>query len=283
MSLKPKTSAGYADAPIDLVKSTCLHVAVVLGDLMDDLVIVGGFVPSLLIDQKNLPTGVEAHVGTLDLDVGMSLAIFNENHYQEITERLRGTGFEPDRKENGNQVFQRWKHKEFGKITIDFLIPPSYQTDRGGAIRKLEKDFGAIIAPGLELAFKDFEILGIEGTTLKGEIAVRKIKVCGPGAFVVLKSLTFRNRGENKDAYDLYYLIRNYGSGVEDIAARFRNLQPNEDCEKALEILREDFSGIDSLGVRRTVEFLLGEGESDEMLQAEVTGFIENFLEEVKT
>ena len=278
MSVKPPTAEGYRDAPIELVRATCLQVATVLGDLMDDLVIVGGFVPSLLIDQENLGEGIEAHVGTLDLDVGMSLAVFDDEHYRAITERLRGADFEPDVNKNGNPVFQRWLHREYRKITIDFLIPPSYDTDRGGRVRKLEKDFGAIIAPGLELAFRDFEVVEINGTTLKGEKAARSVKVCGAGAYVVLKALTFRNRGENKDAYDLYYLIRNYGRGVEDVATRFRNLLPNGECETALKILREDFAETDAVGVRRAVAFLRGENETDELLQTEIIGFIESFL-----
>jgi hypothetical protein len=264
------------------VRATCLQVATVLGDLMDDLVIIGGLVPSLLIDQNNLEEGVEAHVGTLDLDVGMSLAIFDDEHYQAITERLRSAEFEPDKNDKGNPVFQRWVHREYRKITVDFLIPPSYETDRGGAIRKLEKDFGAIIAPGLELAFQDFQIISISGTTLKGENTTRRVRVCGAGAYVVLKALTFRNRGENKDGYDLYYLIRNYGAGVDEVAARFRKLLPNRECDKALEILREDFAEPNSVGVRRTVAFLRGEGETDEVLQAEVVGFIESFLASVE-
>lgn len=282
MSVKPPTAEGYHNAPVELVRATCLQVATVLGDLMGDLVIVGGFVPTLLVDQENLSEGVDAHVGTLDLDVGMSLAIFDDEHYKAITERLRGAGFKADINENGNPVFQRWLHREYRQITVDFLIPPSFDTDRGGRIRKLEKDFGAIIAPGLELAFRDFEIVEISGTTLKGEKVVRSVKVCGAGAYVVLKALTFRNRGENKDAYDLFYLIRNYGSGVEDVAERFRALLPNDECETCLRILREDFVETDSVGVRRVAAFILGEGMTDDALQAEVAGFIESFLESVK-
>jgi hypothetical protein len=46
--------------------------------------------------------------------------------------------------------------------------------------------------------------------------------VCGAGAFVILKALAFRIRDENKDAYDLYYLLRNFGRGVADGAAELR-------------------------------------------------------------
>lgn len=69
---KPGTAAGYPAGQVELVRATCLTVATVLGDLMDDLVVIGGFVPSLLIDQATLAEGMEAHVGTLDLDIGMS-------------------------------------------------------------------------------------------------------------------------------------------------------------------------------------------------------------------
>lgn len=283
MSVKPKTAAGYADAPIELVRATCLQIAAVLGNLMDDLVVVGGLVPSLIIDQENLADGVEAHVGTLDLDVGMSLAIFDEDHYQAISERLRGENFEPETRENGNLILQTWVNREYGKVTIDFLIPPTGEKgERPGSIKHLENDFGAIVAPGLECAFRDYEVVSLSGMTLKGERATRDVKVCGPGAYVVLKAFAFRGRAEYKDAYDLYYLIRNYGSGVEDVAERFRSLLPNDECETCLKILREDFAEINSVGVRRVAAFLLGEGATDDALQAEVVGFIESFLALVK-
>jgi predicted nucleotidyltransferase len=248
---------------------------------MDDLVIVGGLVPSLIIDQNTLSEDVEPHVGTLDLDVGMSLAIFDNQLYQEITGRLRSTGFKPDINDKGNQIIQRWIHPAFQSITIDFLIPPSLETDRGGTIRNLENDFGAIIVPGLKLAFQDFEIVEITGKTLKGEQASRSVKVCGPGAYVVLKSLAFANRGENKDAYDLYYLIRNYGTGIREVAERFQKLLPDENCQKAITILKNDFTVVDSVGVLRAIRFLIGEDETDEAKQAEVVGFIESFLNEI--
>jgi hypothetical protein len=40
------------------VKATCLYLATKLGDLMPELIVVGGLVPSLLIDQENLPEHV---------------------------------------------------------------------------------------------------------------------------------------------------------------------------------------------------------------------------------
>jgi len=58
----------------------------------------------------------------------------------------------------------------------------------------------------------------LRGITILGEKASREIWLSGPGAFVVLKALAFRNKRREQDAYDLYYVIRNYGSGVDDLS-----------------------------------------------------------------
>ena len=74
MPEKPRTAAGYAPEQVERVRATCLYLATKLGDLMDELVVVGGLVPSLLIDQRGLPQEVSRHVGTMDLDVGLAFA-----------------------------------------------------------------------------------------------------------------------------------------------------------------------------------------------------------------
>jgi hypothetical protein len=276
MADKPKRASEYKSGQVELVRATCLYVATKLGDLMEDVVVVGGLVPSLLIDQLGLPEGTSAHVGTMDLDVGLTLALLDKGRYRTLTERLRDAGFTQDQTEEGRLTRQRWRVAGSGSVTVDFLIPPSFSTDQGGKIRDIEKDFAAIIAPGLELAFEDRRRVQIAGTTIFGEKAARGVWVCGPGAFVVLKALAFLGRGENKDAYDLYYLVRNFGSGVEDIAACLRPLLENPEAQRAVRVLREDFLDHDGVGPRRVAEFLFG-GPDDE-IQADVVGFIQALL-----
>jgi hypothetical protein len=48
MADKPKRASEYKSEQGELVRATCLYVATKLGDMMDDLVIVGGLVPSLI-------------------------------------------------------------------------------------------------------------------------------------------------------------------------------------------------------------------------------------------
>jgi hypothetical protein len=156
------------------------------------------------------------------------------------------------------------------------LIQPSLPEDQGGKLRDIEPDFAAVIAPGLHLAFQDRERVTLEGKTIMGEQAKRDVWVTGPGAYVVLKSIAFRQRGENKDAYDLYYLVRNFGAGVDDVASRLKPLLSDPSAQQAVEYLREDFQHHDGAGPRRVAEFITS--GSDDVIQADVAGFIGRLL-----
>ena len=280
MADKPKRASEYRSEQVDLVRSTCLYVATRLGDLVDEVVVVGGLVPSLLIDQGALPEGAAAHVGTMDLDVGLKLTLLDEGRYRTLIERLRDAGFSQDQSEEGRRTRQRWRITGLGSVTMDFLIPPALATDQGGKLRDIQSDFAAIIAPGLKLAFQDRRRVRIEGRTIFGEKAVREVWVCGPGAFVVLKALAFLGRGEDNDAYDLYYLVRNFGAGVEDVAACLRPLLRDDEATRALQVLRDDFLDHDGVGPRRVAEFL--QGGPDDEIQADVCGFVAALLDVVR-
>ena len=161
-------------------------------------------------------------------------------------------------------------------MTIDFLIPPTRPEDRGGRLRDIEPDFAALIAPGLHLAFEDRRRVTLSGTTFLGEEATRVVWVCGAGAYVILKALAFRDRGENKDAYDLFYVIRNFGTGVAEVADALRPLLEDDSAKRAVGILEEDFTRHDGVGPRRVAEFLAG--GSDDSVQADVVGFVGELL-----
>jgi hypothetical protein len=178
----------------------------------------------------------------------------------------------------GNPTLQRWKITPAAdlKVTLDFLIPPSLAADKGGELRHIQKDLAAVITPGLHLAFQDKQKVSLKGVTLLGEKASRNIWVCGPGAFVVLKALAFDQRGESKDAHDLYYVIRNYSSGVDDVCKCLSPLLKEVETKKALEILNRDFSQSDGVGPSRVSHFQYRGSNAD--LQADVAGFVKELL-----
>jgi hypothetical protein len=248
MERKPPLAAGYTQATVQLVKRASLYIATKLGDLRDDVVIVGGLVPSLIVPQAELSAGSLPHIGTMDVDLGLAVAILDEQRYHELCERLRSAGFAPDVNDAGKPTNQRWRiESEDQSVTVDFLIPPTLESDRGGRLRNLEEGFAAIITPGLELAFIDRRLVTLDGETLRHEQATREVWVCEAGAFTVLKALAFRGRGENKDAYDLVYMLQNYGSEIGDVFRRLEPLLEKPSTQDALDILQQDFTKVDSL------------------------------------
>jgi predicted nucleotidyltransferase len=202
--------------------------------------------------------------------------LVGDERYQEVAERLRKAKFTPDKNEEGKPTRQRWRISD-PPVTVDFLIEPEESSEtQAGGLFDLTKDWAAIIAPGLHLAFKDNRIVRLSGKTIFGEAAERDIRVCGAGAFVVLKALAFHIRGENKDAYDLFYVLRNYARGVEDIAVDLRPLLADASAQNAMEYLRADFTELDSIGPMRAAEFLFGRTDVD--TQADTVGFVRGLL-----
>ena len=132
MPEKPSFAYDYKKENVELVRQTCLYVATKLGDSLDDLVVVGGLVPSLLIPDESLPAGEDVHIGTMDLDLGLSLAILDRKRYEDLTLRLHRSGFTPDENEEGNPTLQRWKVSTSSglKVTVDFLIGCRFDSRR---------------------------------------------------------------------------------------------------------------------------------------------------------
>lgn len=277
---KPRHRSGYSAADTALVVSACLSVAVTLGAYLEDVCIVGGLVPPLLIDlQYGSPDVDKAHPGTNDLDIGLALAVLDDERYAELAGRLRQEGFEPDRNAQGNVTIQRWSMGRF-KVTIDFLIPPAPNQSPALRIQPLEGDFGAIVTPGLELAFEERVMIELDGHTLAGERARRAVPVCGAAAFTILKALAFGDRSEPKDAYDLVYVLRGSPGGPAAVAGR---IVEHADVhgpilQRGLDLLARDFTGPDSIGPRRAAEFDVTGEETPDEAAADANGYVADLL-----
>jgi hypothetical protein len=273
---KPQEASGYSSAESELVKATCLTLAAILGDLMDDICIVGGLVPSMICSVEIDPAAAEdAHCGTSDLDVGLSLGLLDDERYKEMAERLRNRGFEPDQNDEGRATRQRWHWHD--KITVDFLIPPASPEQRPGKLQNLENDLAAQIVEPLHLAFEELTQVALEGENLFGDHLERTIGFAGPASFVAMKAFAYHLRGEPKDAYDLVFVLTHWEPGLGDICERLAGraaLWP-EIVGKTVEYLQGDFATTDSNGPRDYSRFL---GGIDPRRLADAHGAVSDFL-----
>ncbi len=278
---KPRHCSGYTSEETEQVRAVCLTIAVTLGAYLDDLCIVGGLVPPLLIDATRTGDDEDGdlHTGTNDLDVGLALALLDEQRYAEISQRLDAEGFKPDTNDSGNETVQRWRLDDL-KVTVDFLMPPTADQEPTRRIQNLEPHFGAVITPGLELAFEERILVEVDGYTIKGERARRPVPVCGPAGFVVLKALAMGERAEPKDAYDLVYVIRHTpgrGAAIAERLAQHARNHP-EIVAQAVELLARDFDTPDDIGPRRAAAFIAADGAEIEDDAADAHGYVDDLL-----
>lgn len=285
---KPSTYFEYSEDDLLVVRRACLYLANVLGGLKDDIVIIGGLVPSLLMEEGHLSEESEAdsllggtHPGTRDLDVGLAIAVLEEEKYTELSSRLRNAGFSPHIKDNGNPILHTWRITESHSVTVDFLIAPSREDHEGGKPLHIERDFAPIIIPGLDLAFADRKKVRLKGHTILEEWTERSVWVCGPGAFLVLKALAIDERVVPKDAYDFSFVLNSImfeEPTLEGIRAFLFDHRENPHVHKALSIIRRNFARLDGAGPMRTARF---RGfEDDDQLKADALGLAQRFLEE---
>lgn len=269
------TREDYGPRDLDAARAICLYVATRIGGLLEDVVVVGGLVPALLVGPPSSEVGWERHVGTKDVDLGLALRLLDGRRYAEIAAQLRSGGFEPDTNPRGRPTSPRWVLRGVSGVTIDFLIPPV--GDRaGGEIHNLEADFGAYVTPGLDLAFDDRRRLELSGVTPMGERATRAMYVCEAGAFVVLKALALANRGREKDAYDLDWILHAYPGGVDAVASRVRALRSCDAKAEALRVLARDFDHPDAVGPVRAARFV--GAEADPSVRTDVHGRVAQLL-----
>jgi hypothetical protein len=228
---------------------------------LDHIVIVGGLVPSLLVDADQRQ--IEPHVGTFDLDLGVEVAV--DNAYERVAAHLREQGFKP---ESANPI--RWSDPAIDSVYVD-LLPVGLDEDQ-----QIVAELPPTISRPLRLAFKDRICTRLQGNDLHGREIAIDANVCGPGAYVAIKALTFDDRQLNKDAYDLYFVLHYYGSGVQDVADRLRPLLQDTEAKRALRVLSSDFCVDYERGCEAVARFLFP--RPDEALQADVAGDVLQLL-----
>jgi hypothetical protein len=278
MEVSGTSTAQYTPERLNVIKATCLTVALALGDdiCRDEIVIVGGLVPALLYGAGADPV-LGAHVGTNDLDLALDLVILDRERYEQIRELLLRAGFKPDESQEGALIRQRWRHAE-ANSTVDFLMPLSQEADLSsrGKLQHLTADFAAIKMLGLDLALQNKVMIEMGGRDLQNRQVTRRVPVCAPHVFVMLKAIAMKNRDKQKDAYDLYYVLRHADGGASGLGQRLRDFEEHAAFGEMIASLQRDFETVDSRGPMDVCAFL-GETGSDD-LAADVLANVQDLM-----
>jgi hypothetical protein len=262
LAVRKVDSGGLQSGDAALVCTLCLTIAGALQELGGYITVVGGLVPSLLIDQESRAEGFHAHAGTRDLDLGIDIGIADDAELAALGARLRLGGFIPRQTAGGGEIAPSWCYQEQPNLRIDLLVPASAKNPHLTRA-SIGEGLSAAAFSGLEFAFRDRVPVQLSGTTLKGKPASAMIYCCGPASYVVLKVLAFMRRGEDKDAYDLVYLLRFWPAGIQAVAAALTSWRDEELVNTALRNLAGMFADLDSPGSASYSRFRQGRARYD--------------------
>lgn len=264
----PHSASDYDDRTTAAVKSVLIEIGQILGSFEGKFAVIGGTVPWLLLNNEEMP-----HVGSLDVDLGLNAEALAGGEYATLIGALRGQGYKQREDLRRFQLVRQIPAKDEGPpidIIVDFLMPRNAEIVKN--ILPLINDFAVQRADGADLALRFFQRVAIEGPMPQGGTNRVEIAVCSIPALLAMKGHALKGRFKLKDAYDVYYCVRNYVGGIPQLARDCGPVLAQPSGKEGFQYIAEKFTHFDDHGptcVRRFVEgtHILGERTADQWQQ----------------
>jgi predicted nucleotidyltransferase len=234
-------------AEVEAARSIMFELMSILSAFRSHLVVIGGSVPGLMFTKADKP-----HSGTLDVDLAIDRRVVGVPDMFLIENILKKNGY--SQSGSTDHVFYKNVNKEDRKIPIKVELLTGESADKTKGI--------AMAVPGCDLAFErpiESPISGLFPDGSEHEVMVRYASIV---PMICMKAMALKDRNEPKDAYDIYYFIKNFEAGTKNLASEFIKLQDVQKVEEGITLLKEEFSDIHSIGPRYVADFM---GERDEM------------------
>jgi hypothetical protein len=276
---EPQSASNYDDRTTAAVKTVLVEMGQILGSFKGKFAIVGGAVPWLLLGNEDMP-----HVGTLDVDVSLDAEALGDGEYATLIDALRSHGYDQRDELRRFQLVRRVPVEDGGApidVIVDFLMPRDAEIVKNDP--PLISDFAVQRADGADLALRFYQFVAISGPMPAGGTNRVEIAVCSIPALLAMKGHALAGRYKQKDAYDIYYCIRNYPGGPEALAEACRPLLEHASGAAGYHLIAGKFDTVDGFGptcVRRFVEDtdVLGD-RSPEQWQQDAFGQVDAWLE----
>ncbi|MCX2891996.1 nucleotidyl transferase AbiEii/AbiGii toxin family protein [Stenotrophomonas lactitubi] len=275
---EPQSAADYEDRTTVAVKGVLLEIGQILGSFRGKFAVVGGAVPWLILNNHDMP-----HVGTLDVDLGLHAEALGDGEYATLVEALMGQGYEQRQSLRRFQLVRSIRSNDDGPsidVVVDFLMPRDANIVKNTP--PLIEDFAVQRADGADLATQFYQMVAIAGQMPNGGTNSVEIAVCSIPALLAMKGHAINNRHKQKDAYDIYYCIRNYNGGIEALAEACKPVMAHASGIAGFRYISGKFDSTEGYGptsVRRFVEesHILGDRSADQW-QIDAFGQVDAWL-----
>ncbi len=250
------------------VKSVLIEIGQILGSFQGKFVVIGGAVPWLLPSESNM-----SHVGTLDVDLCLDAEALGDREYARLVKSLQRQGYNQDENFRPFQLMRNVPSQDGGadiNVVVDFLMPRGVEIAKN--IPPLVSEFAVQRADGGDLALRFYEVVPIEGEMPGGGRNRVHIAVASIPALLAMKGYAIANRLKQKDAYDIYFSVRNFLGGLDALVEATKPLLEVDSAREGYRLLSEKFRNVDDFGPTSVRQFLegsdaLGERTADQWQQ----------------
>ena len=231
---EPQAAGDYDDRTTAAVKSVLIEIGQILSSFEGKFAIIGGAVPWLLLSEAEM-----RHVGTADVDLGLDPAALGGGEYVRLVEALQQQGYLQRDNLRRFQLVRTVPAGDDGPdidVVVDFLMPRDAEITRNTP--PLISQFAVQRADGTDLALRFYQMVAIEGHMPDGDRNRVSIAVASIPALLAMKGYAIANRLKRKDAYDIYYSVRNFPGGIDALVEATRrslmSSQPSRDIALSL-------------------------------------------------
>jgi len=218
--VEPQYASDYDDRTTVAVRSVLVEIGQILGSYKGKFAVIGGAVPWLLLGEADIP-----HVGTIDVDLSLDAEALGDGEYAQLVETLMRQGYHQREQLRRFQLVRTVPAQDDGAdidILVDFLMPRDATIARNAP--PLVGNFAVQRADGADLALRFYQLVAIDGEMPDGSGNRVQVAVASIPALLAMKGYAITNRLKRKDAYDIYYSIRNFPGGVDALVAATRPL-----------------------------------------------------------
>ncbi len=245
----------YAAEAVDAARSVLVELIQLLGEFRDQIVVVGGWVPGLLLADAREP-----HIGTLDIDLALDFQHLPEASYATLLRALIGRGYRQDSRQPF-RFFREVPIPDRPPIAVEVdLLAGEYGGTGSGHRTQPVQDARARKARGCDLAFTNPHTVTIEGELPGGGRISVACRVAAIVPWLVMKGMALADRLKEKDAYDIYYAAHVYPGGPVRLAEEVRPHFGHALVREGLGKIRVKFRTPEDAGPRWVADFL---GEAD--------------------
>ena len=279
MTAPPRLRTDYDRAITGASLSALAELGLALGTYRDSLVLVGGWVPYLLVREHG--RGGFAHVGSIDIDLAVDPETVDREGYATIVELVEDRGYQGRHSRTGERLafsFAKdvlWEGRTYS-IHVDLLTEGEGGRRRH---RRVQPDLPARIARGCGIAFRHNHTVKVDSVLPEGgrtEVEVKALDITG---CVGMKGIVLGERFKEKDAYDVYSVVGHCLGGPEEVAGVVAGHLSDAELSDGIDVISRRFRSIDAEGPAWVAGFLEPtDGEARARATAEAFVMVDRFV-----